>query len=400
MQQNNPSPKSKGLVIFVLFLLIMVLGVAFSLKNLPAIIRTAGGQVLQAVRGETDVSAVPGAFEAFYDSLYASKPWSLDAFSLTQSILGKRETRNFEVLKSGNGTLYLQGNQGPLDTARLEMIANQYEMLYNETTQNGGRFLYVRVPYKNVGQAPDLALYSADNTTESELHLMKLLREKGIPVLDLGNYSQCTRYYNTDHHWTVEAAFHASTLITAELQRLYGLNFPGREYYGNIENYTPVTYENCFLGSIGVKVGPYFGGKDDFTVFDPKFETNFDFTHRIGDQKTAYSGTFWEAFINEDVLKDDHYYNKYDANLQGAYVESIIQNPMAQTDYKGLLISHSYARPLAPYMALNYRQLRYLDPQVGRYNENYLDYIREFKPQVVVVMYDGPINVGDGNWPE
>ncbi len=400
MQQNNPSQKSKGLVIFVLFLLIMVFGVAFSLKNLPTIVRTAGGQVLQVVHGETDASAVPGAFESFYDSLYANKSWSLDAFSLTQSLLGKRETRNFEVLKSGNGALYLHGTEGPVDAARLEMIADQYEMLYNETVQNGGQFLYVRAPYKNVGQAPDLALYSADNTTESELYLMNLLYEKGIPVLDLDNYRQCTQYYNTDHHWTVESAFHASALITEALTNLYALDFPDREYYGSIENYTPVTYENCFLGSIGVKVGPYFGGKDDFTVFRPNFQTKFDFTHRIGEQESAYSGTFWETFINEDVLTDNRYYNKYDANLQGAYVESIIQNSMAQTEYKGLLISHSYARPLAPYMALNYRELRYLDPQVGRYNENYIDYIREFKPDVVVVMYDGPINVGNGNWTE
>ena len=93
--------------------------------------------------------------------------------------------------------------------------------------------------------------------------------------------------------------FYASAFITKELVQLYELNFPDHEYFGNIENYTPVTYENCFLGSIGVKVGPYFGGKDDFTVFNPTFPTKFDFTHRIAEQESSYSGTFWEAFINE-----------------------------------------------------------------------------------------------------
>jgi len=400
MEHNNSSPNIKGVIMLILFLLILALGVGFSVKNLPAIVKATSGQMLQTVHGESSISEFPSAFESFYNSLYANKPWSLDAFSFTQSILGKQESRNFEVLKSNNGALYLRGNESAIDTERLQIIADEYEMLYAETLKYGGRFLHVRAPFKNVGQAPDLAQYSLDTTTQAELYLKQLLLEKNIPVLDLGDYSQCMQYYKTDHHWTVEAAFHASALITEELEQLYGLTFPNREYYGNIENYTPVTYKNCFLGSIGIKVGPHFGGKDDFTVWNPTFETEFDFTHYIKAQEYNYSGPFWETFINENLLENPMYYNKYDANLQGAYMESIIYNSKAQTDYTGLLISHSYARPLVPYMALNYQQLRYLDPQEGRYNENYLDYIREYKPEVVVVMYDGPINVGDGNWTE
>ena len=400
MQPNNSPQKAKGFTIFILFLLFLVLGAAFTVKNLPAIVKNTGKQVRQTLHGESTLSALPSNFEAFYDSLYSGQAWSLDAFSFTQNALGKHETRDFEVLKSENGALYLRGDDTPLDTARLQMIADQYASLYNETCKSGGVFLYVRAPFKNVGQAPDLADYSADNTIRSEQYLMQLLADKGIPVLDLGDYSQCMQYYNTDHHWTVESAFHASALITDKLAQLYGQNFPQNAYYASVDNYTPVTYENCFLGSIGVKVGPYFGGKDDFTILNPSFETDFTFTHCVGDTKTTYSGTFWEAFINEDVLENPAYYNKYNANLQGAHVESIIENHLARTDLTGLLISHSYARPMASYMALNYRELRYLDPQAGRYNENYLDYIRQYQPDIVVVMYDDLINIGDGNWPE
>ena len=34
-------------------------------------------------------------------------------------------------------------------------------------------------------------------------------------------------------------------------------------------------------------------------------------------------------------------------------------------------------------------ETRYLDPQEGRYNDSYIDYIDEYQPDVVVMMYTG-----------
>ena len=73
---------------------------------------------------------------------------------------------------------------------------------------------------------------------------------------------------------------------------------------------------------------------------------------------------------------------------------------MAKNKYRGLLITHSYGRPMAQYMCFNYSELRYLDPQKGRFNENLVDYINEYQPDFVIYMFNGIVNVGDGYWPE
>lgn len=40
-------------------------------------------------------------------------------------------------------------------------------------------------------------------------------------------------------------------------------------------------------------------------------------------------------------------------------------------------------------MRLCLGETRYLDPQESRYNDSYIEYIREFQPDVVVIMYTG-----------
>lgn len=401
MKYKKATEKNKGITVLLLFFIIIATGFAFSIMNIKGIITTGGGIILSALRRECSVSSVPVLFENYYDSLYSSKPWSLDAFSFIQIILGKHETRNFEVLKSNNGALYLHGTEGEVNLESLQIMADECKMLFDTTNEYGGHFLYVQAPFKNVGQVSELAYYSGDITEECESCLDGLIREKGIPVLDLRDFSECMEYYNTDHHWTVQSAFHASSIIADEIENVYGVDLEGHEYYGDINNYEPVTYENCFLGSIGIKVGPYFGGRDSFTVYNPKFDTDFTFKHYINnDLQFEHSGVFWKTFINQQMLEDSKYNNKYDANMRGAYMESIIINNLAQNDYKGLLITHSYGRAMAQYMCFDYSKLRFLDPQKSRFNENLIDYIRDYQPDIVIYMYNGIVNVGDGNWSE
>ena len=353
---------------------------------------------MSAVRGECSVSEIPRYFEQYYDSLYSSKPCCLDAFSITQRLLGKHEARNFEVLRADDDSLYLHGTEGTVDIENLQIMADECKLMYDATNEYGGYFLYVQCPYKNVGQAPELAYYSDDITEESETFLDDLIREKGIPVLDLRDYPETMEYYNTDHHWTTQSAFNASNIIVNEFEKEYGLNLVEHDYYGNMDNYEPITYEDCFLGSIGVKVGTYFAGKDDFTIYNPMFSTDLLFEHYVDNELDfSYSGDFWTTFIADEKLADPNYNNKYNVNMHGAWEESIICNNLSYNNYKGLLITHSYGRPMAQYMCFDFSEFRYVDPQIGRFNENLVEYIREYQPDVVVYMYNGKVNVGDEN---
>lgn len=48
---------------------------------------------------------------------------------------------------------------------------------------------------------------------------------------------------------------------------------------------------------------------------------------------------------------------------------------------------------MTQYLSLSFSEVRYLDPQDGRYNDNYLTYINDYKPDIVIVMYDDFINI-------
>lgn len=389
MKNTKKENRIKGTIILVLFLLIMVSGFIFTCLHLKELVLKGGREVLKAARGEISLSEVPANFESYYDSLYSSKPWTLDAFSLSQRILNKKETRNFEVLRSDNGSLYLGRTTGTQEEEDLDLVADQYEIVYEKAKSLGGEFLFVQAPVKNPGQAQDLKAYHSAETEAREDALVKLLKERNIPSLDLRDYPECREYYNTDHHWTVKAAFDASRVIEKELGR------PAE----SLENYREVTYEDSFLGSMGIKVGPYFGGMDDFTIYMPDFPTDFTLKHYVeGKRQLKKSGDFKDVFVDWEVMDNPAYKNKYDAILSGAYVEVVIENHMAKNDRKCLLIGDSYGRPLAQYMSMGYKELRFLDPQRGRFNENLLDYINEYKPDVVVLMYNGRLNIGDGNW--
>lgn len=58
------------------------------------------------------------------------------------------------------------------------------------------------------------------------------------------------------------------------------------------------------------------------------------------------------------------------------------------------MIGHSYGRPLVQYLGLGVQELRYLDPQDGRYNENILEYIEKYEPDIVIDMYNQKLNLG------
>ncbi|SDB30676.1 hypothetical protein [Eubacterium oxidoreducens] len=188
MKKSIIKENKSGTILFILFLAVIICGFLFSLVHLQEIVATGKEKVLGAISDDCSVEEVPDAFEEYYDSLYSSQSWSLDMFSLTQLALGKHETRNFEVLKSDSGALYLQGTEGEIDKEQLHIMAEQCKQLYNTTKEYGGYFLYVQTPYKNVGQVSELAEYSEDTKEESESYLDSLLIEDGIPVLDLRNY--------------------------------------------------------------------------------------------------------------------------------------------------------------------------------------------------------------------
>ena len=92
-----------------------------------------------------------------------------------------------------------------------------------------------------------------------------------IPTIDFSkaleeNLELDQRFYYTDHHWTIRAAFVANNSLLEELNSRYGFEYD--EKFTDIKNYKVEVRPDYFLGSRGKKVGTYFTsrGADDFEI--------------------------------------------------------------------------------------------------------------------------------------
>ena len=375
-----------GLIIVVVFCTIILVGFVYAISKVfffHAPIYFGDGKVKERV----------STFESSFNSIYSSSNVSLDLFSLTQRVLGKHETRNFEVLRANDDQLYLGYPSWPSDYETLMEIANQVSEIKSVVEGYGGHFLFCQIPYKNAERIEELKGYSTDYSETAEDRLCSILSDKGIEVLDLRAFEDCCEYYKTDHHWSLFSAFNSSRHIVEELEKRFGFTFDNR--FGDFANYDSIDFGKTLLGSIGVKVGPYFAGKDSFIVYNPRFDTDLSLHHFVEDGKLDHfsQGSFWDAFIDESTLLDEDYYNKYNSLLFGSWFEAIISNKKADNDSTSLLITHSYGRGLAQYLGLYFSELRYIDPQKGRYNYGVINYIEENKPDFVILSYNGLLDL-------
>ena len=163
----------------------------------------------------------------------------------------------------------------------------------------------------------------------------------------------------------------------------------------DIGNYDRTCIENSFLGSYGIKVGKYYAGKDNFVIYTPKFDTDLTFRSYDADGNLIRekTGKFYEALIDDNIVNDPDYNNKYSAFCNTDYIENRIINNNAPNHLKCLYISHSYGRPMTMYLSMNFEETINLDPQKGRFEGNYIEYIKSFRPDIVLIQseFEGEI---------
>lgn len=374
--------------------LLLGLIVSISLFYGKGMIKSAYHAVISLWEGAGIEAGIAQFNSEYRDSFTEETRGWIQAYGMIQKILGKREIKNFALVCDDEGNLYTQTAELPQ-----EKITNTIEdisCLYHATQDINGSFLFVQMPYKNFSDKESLVGYGTDYTDRNFDKIVAGLEDKEIPILDLREEEQPWDFFRTDHHWTIESAFRATDSIVKELNDEYSLQLDVTGKLRDIDNYEKMLYPDSLLGSTGIQVGTYYAPKDDFSVLIPKFETSLSYSHYIsGSMNAAYEGSFTEALLNIELLNNIGYYNKYNACLYGGWNENRIMNHAAENEQKCLLITNSYGRPMAQYLSLYFRETRYLDPQPGRYNDNYLDYINEYQPDVVIVMYDDEINTTD-----
>ena len=194
-------------------------------------------------------------------------------------------------------------------------------------------------------------------------------------------------FYITDHHWSGDSCFHAWLALEEWFENSGVL--PTEDIYGP-EEFEREVIPDCFLGSYGVKVGKYYAGKDDYVYYNPLFQPEVLFKQYDADETLVneMSGSWVSTLMDQGILSNKNYNNKYNASLRGfAYINEIV-NEQTNNSKKLLVISHSYGRPLVQYLALNFREVRQIDPQSGRFNGNLAEYIDNYRPDYVIFLVE------------
>ena len=337
-------------------------------------------------------SAIKGS-ENLFNSQFPNKSFYIDLNSLFLKVINKHEMNG--VTRDNSNYLHVINTDIP-DILTIKKDSRSLVKLFEHARKNNIKFIFVQAPAKVIDGQTVLPVGIRDFTNDVYDLWCGIMTENDIPVLDLRKtLKDNLDFYKTDHHWTTTTSMHAAESIIEALNTKYNTGITPYWADSNRPQYKKKVWQKSFIGSYGIKVGRFFySGKDDFEMYVPTFKTNIEYTHYMnGKIEKKKIGSFVKAFLDYEILDDPNYKNKYNACLFGGYVENVIINHYAGNNTKVLLVTDSFGRSMSQYLSLYFKELRYLDPQKGRYNDSYIKYMDRYKPEIVIVMYNSSISL-------
>lgn len=356
----------------IMFILIISFGCVLNCRNLK-------GSMVSGLVTAKNIGIDNGihSFETQYNDNFYGKLFLVNLNGAYRKMMGQRIIG--DVICHSDSLVLLSDIKYETDDFTDDISYTKLLLDYSKV--KGIEALYVQHPTKINSALGELPYSKDEGAVNTDEYWISEIGGSGFNILNLcSDEFQANQFYRTDHHWTNESAFNGANAI------LNAFGIENEQY--DFRNFEKNVYKDSFLGSYGIRVGDYFIGKDDFTVLVPKFDTDLSYKHFVdGDITFEAYGTFSECFIDEELINDEEYNNKYNAFLNGGYVENIIINKNSDNKKKLLIISDSFARPMTQYLSLGFYETRYLDPQVGRFNESCIEYIEEYEPDYLVIMY-------------
>ena len=372
-------------------------------------LKDAGKDMLTSFK-QADVSGVSrlkSSLELISDKELRYHNMLMDLNSVRENLLGTR------ILQKGS-TVIVKSDSGSLSDEIREITGNEMEepvsrinKLKEVSEQYGAHFLYCAAPGKELYEA--FPLNAENSFAENYKSYLTQLEGSGIPVLDCSaafrerNLPDSDLFYKTDHHWQIRTGFHAASAICEELSRRYGFVYD--PFYSDLSNYTITVYPDWFLGSKGKKTGTYFTscGPDDFELITPGFPTQFREEQPFRNE--VREGRFEDTLLYMKNMKKDFYkVNTYATYSGGDFRLQIMKNMLNPEGRKILMVRDSFACAAAPFLALYTSELHLCDMRNFSYfigdKINVEDYIRETRPDYVVVLFTGicPIKLSDGRY--
>lgn len=342
-----------------------------------------GTPVLERITGAIDAAEVIMIRDTYRRSDFN------ELFGVFQKILGKnilQDPAYGEIYRTSENQITYS-----VEETEVEFAVTRMTELKNELEKQGIPLLYVQAPFKVASDGGSLPANKTDYADINANRFLEGLQQNKVDYLDLRTYlrngekSQKELFFDTDHHWRTETAFDATWHLAREMNRTYGFHI--QDSFMSLESYKVVTYKDFFQGSMGRRVGIQYGGLDDFTYIQPDFPTNLTVEQHDKNYDAVVTGDFSESMIVRDNLNpakpvDTNRYAVY----RGDNAELVFKNNLLAQD-RLILIKDSFALPVYSFLAPAIKETRALDMRY--FDGNVVEYAKENKPQLVVVLYNG-----------
>ena len=398
-------------IVFVVFISITLMcSLLFNWREMLGVMYENKDKIVNVILTSEYAKDVIESVDSAYTEGVFLRSQYIDLYGGLQRISGKSiiwdSSPNKTIMIGSDGKLYSSGNitmnfaDYSIDELKLDKYAEAICDLSAFAKQNGVNTLFCQAPARYDADKVALPIRISDsskdsveylysklknNTDLTVLNSQMLYKEQGIDFDDL--------FFKTDHHWNIKTAFWAFSEICKALNIDYDYGI-SQDYY-NIDNYTDYAIPSSYLGSLGVRTGGLFVGKDDFDLIYPKFETDYVKTickvDNLGISNGGgiqYKGTFDEVILSDiNSLK-----NGQKTIIFGSYVSSdrsevIIENRKSATGKKVLILKDSFALPVSAFLSTCFSETRLLDLRYHQ-EKSVKEYILDYNPDAVIVIYN------------
>lgn len=301
-------------------------------------------------------------------------------------ILGQRYMNGIYLLDNGHGASVLENCSDYI----LENNAEKIKQLSDYCNENGHTFTYVQVPFKIAEDNTQLPVGVQDFSNDIEKRFGEFCLSKGVDYLSLRqsmNDDFYSYYYRTEHHWNSYGGFNAFCEIATYMEKNYGDEIEQKVL--DINNYECEVYEGIHSGYYGSRVGKFFIKPEDFYLLYPSYYT--DQVCEIPHRELIRKGSFYDAVLEHSFLDDETIHGMYETYIGGDYPLVIHNSNTASTDKSILLFIDSFGTIPEAFLTTAYKEVIAVDLRWvlrNGWNETAKDYIDEYNPDHVVVMFN------------
>lgn len=352
-------------VLFLLFIFVVCFGTIVSGGS-----RLFGflfNSIKSVAQNRTDYNTLSGilpSFETDFSDNILFKKFFIEMYGLfnravNKKVLIDKETR-YNIYKMNNGQL--TWNYSDYD---IESFQTNYVAFKNDLDGNDIPLLFIQAPFKIDKYNNNLPYGIEDTTNKMADDFLRFLVKNKCQVLDLRKvihekqYDYSSLFYNTDHHWKPQTGLWATAEICNDIVNSVN-SVPLNTAFLDESEYSFTDFNRFFLGSQGKRTGRFFSGMDDFTVIEPKYDT--DYSVSVPVINLYKEGAYDDSLLFPEYFSGDYYESDPGRVYTGDnYSNMIVNNKISTNETKLLLIKDSFSRTVIPFLASTCKTLHVID---------------------------------------